>query len=178
MRIKTILSVLIIFSLVTSCKKKDAKKDDKEYFFSFRVDISKRILEPTIISGFYGHVMEYTGDFKPNTTGEVKKPAPVQNKVLLYLAENKEALDDAAYQEEGQLFYDLRKLKKKNVLAKYIIIPNKDGFYQFDLGDQEYYAIVEIKRSKGYFKGGTKLLKGTVSTLEELDIRIDYNASF
>jgi hypothetical protein len=178
MRIKTILSVLIIFSLTVGCKKKDSKKVDKDYFFSYRVEISKRILEPTIISGFYGRVMEYKGNFQPVTNGEAKKPEPSQDRILLFLADNKAAIDEAAYEEGGKTFYNLRKLSKKKVEPKYTIIPNKSGFYQFDLGDQEYYALIQIKKSKGYFNGGAKLLKGTVSTLEELEIRIDHNATF
>lgn len=178
MRIKTILSVLIIFSFAVGCKKKDSKKQDKDYFFNYRVQISKKILEPTIISGFYGNVMEYKGNFKPDANGETKKAEPSQTRILLFLAENKEALDGVAYQEAGKTYYDLRKLKKKKIAPKYTIIPNKSGFYQFDLGDQEYYALLEIKKSKGYFSGGAKLLKGTVSTLEELEMRVDNGATF
>jgi hypothetical protein len=178
MRIKTILSLFIIFTLALSCKKKDAEKPEKVYSFNYRVKISNRINEPTIISGYYGHVMEYKGNFMPSPEAEPNKPKPVENKILLYSVDHKEAIEASAFQENGITFYNLRKLKKMDIEPKYTVLPNKQGYYQFDLGDKEYFAIIEIKKSKGYFNGGAKLVKGSVSTLEELEMRIDYEATF
>uniref|UniRef100_UPI00404784A6 hypothetical protein n=2 Tax=Roseivirga sp. TaxID=1964215 RepID=UPI00404784A6 len=178
MRIKTLLSVFIIFALCLSCKKKDAEKPRKVYSFNYRVKISNRINEPTVISGYYGHVMEYKGNFIPSPDAEPNQPKIAQNKILLFLAEHKEAIEAAAYQENGITFYNLRKLKKMDIEPKYTILPNKQGYYQFDLGDKEYYAILEIKKSKGYFNGGAMLVKGSVSSLVELEMRIDYQATF
>lgn len=183
MRTRLILSSLFVTAFFLGCKKENVPQEDKQYYFTYRVKIADKIKEPTIISGFYGHVMEYKGDFMPQisdstTQTKANKPVPVRNKILLFQADQKEAIESVAYQEEGITYYNLKKLKKMRVEPKYTIVPNKSGFYQFDLGDKEYYILLELKKNKGYYNGGVQLLKGTTSTLQELELRVDHNATF
>ena len=100
------------------------------------------------------------------------KPEPVQNKILIYTAEHKGKIDSAAYQEDGITFYNLRQLAKSKVKPKYVIKPNKSGFYQIDLGTGEYLALIKIKKNKAYFSGGVRSLSAKNDLLEELDLVI------
>ncbi|WP_339608185.1 hypothetical protein [uncultured Roseivirga sp.] len=166
MRIKIILSALLVFAVAVSCKKESVPQ--KPLDFNFKVKMSKRINDATIISGFYGHLKEYVGQ---DSVG-----VPVQNSILLYDITHKEAIESVAYQSEGTTFYDLKKLKKQDIEPKLTVIPNKQGFYQFDLGDLEYCVLIEVKKNTGYYRGGMQVFKGTSDQLNDRELRIDYKS--
>jgi len=166
MRIKIILSALLVFAVAVSCKKESVPQ--KPLDFNFKVKMSKRINDATIISGFYGHLKEYVGQ---DSVG-----VPVQNSILLYDITHKEAIESVAYQSEGTTFYDLKKLKKQDIKPKLTVIPNKQGFYQFDLGDLEYCVLIEVKKNTGYYRGGMQVFKGTSDQLNDRELRIDYKS--
>lgn len=166
MRIKIILSALLVFAVAVSCKKESVPQ--KSLDFNFKVKMSKRINDATIISGFYGHLKEYVGQ---DSVG-----VPVQNSILLYDITHKETIESVAYQSEGTTFYDLKKLKKQDIKPKLTVIPNKQGFYQFDLGDLEYCVLIEVKKNTGYYRGGMQVFKGTSDQLNDRELRIDYKS--
>lgn len=182
MKLKNIAILALTLFALTACKKKNTPQK-KDYFFTYKVHISKKIEEPTIISGYYGKVMEYEGNFQPAqdpVTGNsaTPQPEPAQNEILVYTADKKEQIDGAAFQKDGITFYDLKKLKKAKVEPKYIITPNKSGFYQMDLGTGEFCVLLRVKKNKAYFNGGVRTLSATTGSLKELEMRVDYNASF
>ena len=183
MKLKTVALLALTLLALGSCNKKsNPTKKKKDYFFTYHVRIAKKITEPTIISGYYGKVMKYEGDFMPTMDAEgndaTNKPVPAQNEILIFPAEHKGKIDSAAYQDEGITFYNLAKLKKAKVKPKYVIKPNKNGFYQVDLGTGEYLALIRIKKNKAYFNGGVHSLSATTGSLKELEMRIDYKATF
>lgn len=167
MRIKTILSALLIFAVAVSCKKESVPQ--KPVGFSFKVKMSKRINDATIISGFYGHLKEFVGQ---DSVG-----VPVQNSILLYDITHKEAIEGVAYQSNGTTFYDLKKLEKMDINPKLTVIPNKTGFYQFDLGDLEYCVLIEAKRNTGFYRGGMQVFKGVSDQLNDRELRLDYKST-
>lgn len=174
MRIKILITVLFISAFALSCKKEAALQKPME--FRYQVKIPKKIVDPTIISGFYGHLLKYEGDYSqanPDRQGE-----PVQNSILLYEIQHKEAIEGVAYQSNGTTFYDLDKLEDMDIEPKLTVIPNKQGFYQFDLSNNAYCVLVEVKKNTGYYKGGLTVFQGNQEQLNDREIRIDYNASF
>ena len=182
MKLKVFLLVMSVLVLA-GCKKDSVPKKKKVYEFTYKIRMPKKITEPTIISGFYGKVMKYEGNFMPSVNNEtdeaiVKKPVPAQNEILVYPAEFKDKIVSVAYEEEGITFYDLKKLKKLKVNPKYVIKPSKEGFYQLDLATGDYCVLLKIKKKKAYYNGGVATLSATTSDLKELEMRIDYNASF
>ena len=182
MKLKNIALLALTLLALSSCNKKD-KPLKKDYFFTYNVRIANKITEPTIISGYHGTVNFYEGDFMPKKnpeTGEaiINKPKPVRNEILIYTGDHKGKIDSVAYEDNGFKFYDLKKLKKQKVKPKYIIKPNKSGFYQIDLGTGEYVALIRVKKTKGYFNGGARILSATTGTLKELEMMIDYKATF
>ncbi len=182
MKLKTVALLALAFIALGSCKKKNTPTK-KNYFFTYNVRISNKITEPTIISGYYGKVQKYEGDFQPKQDLEtneaiVRKPEPVRNEILIYTADQKGKIDSVAFQDNGFTFYDLKKLKKAKVEPKYIIKPNKSGYYQIDLGNGEFLALIRIKKNRGYFNGGVRTLKATAGSLKELEMMIDYKATF
>ena len=180
MKLKAIALLTLTLLALGSChKKSNPTKRKKKYFFTYQVRISGRITKPTIISGYYGKLMKYEGDFMPKTEGKgneaAPQPVPVQNKILIYTAEHKGKIDSAAYREDGTTFYNLKQLARAKVKPKYVIKPNKSGFYQIDLGTGEYLALIKIKKNKAYFNGGVRSLSAKNDLLEELDLVIrDY----
>ena len=132
--------------------------------------------EPTIISGFYGSLLEYEGDFAQENTE--KKGVPARNSILLYNIEHKEAIEGVAYQDNGKTFYDLSKLEKMDIDPKLTVIPNKKGFYQFDLSDKSYCVLIEVKKNTGYYSGGLTVFEGSSDQLNDRELRIDYKATF
>ena len=178
MKLKTVALLTLTLLALGSChKKSNPTKRKKKYFFTYQVRISRRITKPTIISGYYGKLMKYEGDFTPKTEkGNETRPqaVPVQNKILIYTAEHKGKIDSAAYLENGITFYNLKQLARAKVKPKYVIKPNKSGFYQIDLGTGEYLALIKIKKNKAYFSGGVRSLSAKNDLLEELEMRIDF----
>lgn len=170
------LSILLV---VASCGKKDVPLTT--YFFTYKVAISKKIKEPTIINGYYGQMNLYKGDFsaKNDSTGvSAKLPEPAEYGILLYEMQNKQAIDSASFIKDGTVFYDLKKLKKAEIEPKIVLIPNKYGFYQFDNNGTSYLALFRMNKRTGYYPGGLGTLEGLVNTLKEQEMRIDYQATF
>lgn len=167
MRIKITLSALLIFAIAVSCKKESVPQKPTD--FNFKVKMSDKINDATIISGLYGHLKKFDG---LDSVG-----IPVQNSILLYDIEHKETIEGVAYQSEGTTFYDLKKLKKKDIEPKFTVIPNKNGFYQFDLGDLEYCVLIEVKKNTGYYRGGMQVIKGASDQLNDRELRIDYKST-
>jgi len=182
MKLKTVAFMALAILAISSCNKKNTPSKKKDYLFTYNVRVSNKITEPTIISGFHGTVMKYEGDFMPkmDATGAdvTNKPEVVRNEILIYTADLKGKLDSATYTDDGVTFYSLKKLKKAKVKPKYIIRPNKSGFYQIDLGTGEYLALIKINKKKAYFNGGVRTLQGTSDKLTKLEMRIDYKATF
>lgn len=183
MKLKTLALLSLTLLVLGSCKKENTPQK-KDYVFTYKVKIAKKITEPTIISGYYGKVMKYEGDFQPtmnpdtNQADPRKEPEVARNQILIYTADQKEAIDEAAFTEDGITFYSLKKIKKAKAKPKYIITPNKSGFYQMDLGTGEYLVLLKIKKNRGYFNGGVRTLSATTGNLKELEMRVDYNATF
>ena len=177
MKLKTLSLVIIAIFALSSCKKKNTPQKD-DYFFSYTVKIHKKILEPTIISGFYGKVMKYEGDFMPSPGVEPRTPEVTDNAILVFTADLKSQIEETAVEENGITFYNLKKLKKAEVKPKYVIKPNKSGFYQMDLGAGEYCFLIEIKKARAYYNGGLQTFTTKDGELKEMEMRIDYNATF
>lgn len=177
MKLKTLSLVLIAIFALGSCKKKNTPQK-KDFFFTYQVRIKKNILEPTIISGFYGKVMKYEGDFMPSPGVEPTQPEAVRNEILVFTADLKEKIEATAYEEGGITFYNLKKLKKEDVAPKYIIRPNKSGFYQMDLGVGDYCFLIRIKKNRAYINGGVQTITTKAGELKEKEMRIDYKATF
>lgn len=177
MKLKTLSLVLIAIFALGSCKKKNTPQKE-DFFFTYKVRIKKNITEPTIISGFYGKVMEYEGDFMPSPDVEPRQPEPARNEILVFTGDLKEKIDEVAFEEEGITFYNLKKLKKANVAPKYIITPNKSGFYQMDLGAGDYCFLIRIKKNRAYINGGAQVITTVAGELKEQEMRVDYKATF
>ncbi|WP_420387005.1 hypothetical protein [Roseivirga sp.] len=177
MRAKNILLGLLLTTLIVGCKKDEVPVQD-DYYFTYEIKISNRISEPTIINGYYGHVLLFEGDFMPSTEGTAKAPDTVRNELYFYDADKLEALEAAKVQRDGVDFYDLRKLKKDDVTPKYIIKPNKKGFYQIDTNNQNYLVLIEVKKNLGYFNGGPFKAGHETTQLRTRNMNIDYNATF
>lgn len=172
---KLVLAISVLL-LVASCNRKNVPQ--KTYFFTFNVKISKRITEPTIINGYYGTMNLYKGDFSKTDSLNTKEPVPERFEILLFETSKKEILDGVSYLKDGTVFYDLKKLKKAEVEAKFIITPNKSGFYQFDPNDNDYLALICINKSTGYYPGGLGTLQSPNGSTRKLEMRIDYQATF
>jgi len=170
------LSILLV---VASCGKKDVPQ--KVRFFTFKVAINRKIVEPTIINGYYGQMNLYKGDFatKNDSTGLVaKQPEPARYSILVYEAQNKAAIDSAGYMKNGKQFYNLKKLKKAEIQPKYEVIPNKSGFYQIDNSNTPYLVLICLNKRTGYFPGGVGTLPGLTGELKQLEMRVDHQATF
>ncbi len=174
---KNILLGLILLVVVCSCKKEQVPIQD-DYYFSFDVKISNKITEPTIINGYYGHVLEYNGNFMPSTDGETKKPDTVRNELYLYESSYLEQIQEAKVQKDGTDFYDLKKLEKNDIKPKFIVRPNKSGFYQIDTNQNEYLLLIEARKNLGYYNGGPLKVGGNSNQLRLMNMKIDYNATF
>lgn len=174
---KSILLGLLLVVLVISCKKEQVPVQD-DYYFSFKVKISNKITEPTIINGYYGHVLEYEGNFMPSTDGNTKKPDSIRNELYFYEASYLQEIQQAKVEKSGTEFYDLKLLEKNEIKPKFIIQPNKSGFYQIDTNSKEYLVLIETDNNLGYYNGGPLKVGFTDTQLRLLNMKIDYNATF
>ncbi|OEK00586.1 hypothetical protein BFP97_03280 [Roseivirga sp. 4D4] len=172
---KLVLAIAVLL-LAASCNKKDVPQ--KDYFFTFKVKMSKKITEPTIINGYYGTMNLYKGDFSVSDSTNTKQPVPATYEILLFETSQKDVIDATSYLKDGKLFYDLKKIKKAKVEAKFIITPNKSGFYQFDPNDADYLALICINKRTGYYPGGMATLPSPNGSTRKLDMRVDYQATF
>lgn len=176
---KKVLGLLIMVLLVAACKKESTPKSSDGYFFDYKVSISNKIEEPTIINGYYGYVHEYKGNFMPNPeAAEPKKPKVVTNQILFFDAVWKEEIEKTAITKDGIKFYDLRKIKQENIQPKFFIYPNKQGFYQFDTNGRKYVGLIQVTKRLGYMNGGLKEFGGLNNQLINYEMRIDYDATF
>ena len=170
------LSILLV---VASCGKKNVPLTN--YFFTYKVAIKKKILEPTIINGYYGQMNLYKGDFstKNDSTGtSTKLPQPVNYSILLFEESQKEILESVVYSKGNTKYYDLGKLKKQDIQPKFEIVPNKSGFYQADTNGTAYLVLIRLNKRQGYYSGGLGTLKAVNNELINLEMRIDYDATF
>ncbi|MBO3697687.1 hypothetical protein [Roseivirga sp. E12] len=172
---KLVLAISVLL-LAASCNKKDVPQ--KNYFFTFNVKIGKRVTEPTIINGYYGTMNLYKGDFSATDSANVKQPVPARFEILLFETSKKEAIDAASYIENGKVFYNLKQIKKADVKPKFIITPNKSGFYQFDPNDADYLALICVNKRTGYYPSGLGTLPSPGGVTRKLDMRVDYQATF
>ena len=177
MRGKIILFSIALSVLAVSCKKDTVPQQD-DYYFTFTVNMSNKINEPTIINGYYGHVLQFEGNFMPTTDGPAKTPDTVRNELYVYEAALIDSLEQAKVQKDGKDFYDLRKLEKKDIKPKFIIKPNKSGFYQIDTNSKEYLLLIKVTKRLGYYNGGPLKIGGNTGLLMNLDPRIDFEATF
>ena len=172
---KNQLTALFLLLLVASagCKKDEVPQES--YYFTFNVRMSNKINEPTIVSGFYGTMTNKNGKvkLKKNAIEENIKPV-AQNKIYLYDADNIEQIRAHATESEDITLYDLRKLEKEDIKPKFIVTPNKSGFFQFDTGDKSYIPLVKVKGNKGYYPEGLKELPILSSELVKMDIVLSY----
>ena len=158
-------ALLVFLLLNISCVNKSVLQNG--YFFKFKISISNKITRPTIINGYYGTMNRYLA-------GPGSAPQPVRNHILLYELEHKEAIENAAVQKNGTIFYDLKNLRKADVKPKFIIVPNRKGFYQIDTNNKSYCVLIRAKRNLGYFSGGAAMLQKLSNEVRELEMRIDY----
>ncbi len=172
---KLVLAIAVLIA-VASCNKKDVPQ--KSYFFSFKVNISNKITEPTIINGYYGQMNLYKGDFSVQDSTNTKTPVPASYTVLIYEAANKDKIEATAYTKNDKKFYSLKKIKKQDIQPKFVLTPNKKGFYQFDPNDNEYVALICINKRTGYFPGGLGTLPAPNNELRQLEMRVDHQATF
>lgn len=175
---KSALLMFVLTIFLVSCKKEQVPVQD-DYYFSYKVKISNKLEEPTVINGYYGHVLLYEGNFLPSTDGPTKKPDSVRNSLYFYEISKLEQLQQAKVQKSGTDFYDLKKLEKEDVLPKFIVEPNKQGFYQIDTNKDEYLVLIEARKNLGYYNGGPlKVGHQEANQLRLMNMNIDYNASF
>ncbi len=163
-----------ILLMVASCGKKNSTPT--RHFFTYKVAISNKIKEPTIVNGYYGHMNLYEGDF--STQDSTKTPEAVDKCILLFETKNKDFIESTSYMKDGVKFYNLKKLKKEGIEAKFEIIPNKHGFYQVDNNSTSYLALIRLNKKTGYYKGGLHTLDILNNELKSLEFRIDYKAKF
>ena len=115
----------------------------------------------------------------PSTDGETKKPDSVRNELYFYEASQLEKLQQFKFQKNGTDFYNLKKLRKEEVLPKFIVVPNKNGFYQLDTNKDEYLVLIKVGKNRGYFNGGPlKVGHQTANDLRMMNMNIDYEATF
>lgn len=175
---KRLLAITLFTSfLVLGCKK-DNTPVAGNYYFNYKVRISDKIEEPTIINGYYGKVRKYEGDFMPSPDTEAREPEVAKNIILFFEARFQEEIEETVFTKDGTQFYNLKAIEKKGIQPKVIIFPNDDGFYQIDTNANEYVALIRINAKRGYFNGGLQKFGGLNNELKEQEMRIDYNATF
>ena len=164
MKIKIILIVFATCFLFQACNKSAAPTTI--YNMHYNVVISNKIKEPSVVSGFYGHMTKAhkkSGNPKPSSTP-----------VLIFPITDKEQIESVKYEEKGKIFYNLKKLATQGVTAKYRFVPNSSGFYQMDLGEEQFCILIAASSKKGFYPGGVGVLTATMRDLVELNLSGDY----
>lgn len=177
MKFKGLTIVLLVLVSFVACKKESVPTQD-EYYYSFKVKISNKIKEPTIINGYHGYVLLYEGDFMPSTEEEVQAPDTVRNDLYFYEESFLSELQSVTFEKDGTTFYDLKALEDKDIEPKFIVKPNKHGFYQIDTNDDLYLVLIKTSKNTGYYNGGALQIGGDDLRLRNLNMRIDYDATF
>lgn len=163
-----IFAVLIL----SGCKKEDVPQ--KSYYFTFKVKMSKRITEPTIVNGFYGTMTNLNGKRKKKKDSVDANAKPIaQNTILLFDSQYLDQIKEIGAEKNGKTLYSLKKLKKLKIKPKFIIVPNKFGFFQFDPGNKAFIPLIEIKGNNGYYPMGLQILPELSSELRMLNVAID-----
>jgi len=165
MRFKIVLFTVLGCVLLQSCNKKTAKPAAK-FEVNYNVVISNKVLEPSIISGFFGHMTKMHK--KSNS------PKPSRTPILIFPFEDKEAIESVKYEANGKTFYNLKALASRGVLPKYKFIPNKFGFYQMDLGEGKFCILMAEGSKHAFYPGGLGILSTTMTDLMELNLSADH----
>ena len=164
MRLKTTLLIILSMVVLAACQKKANTKLKPEESIVFNVKISKKIVEPQIISGFYGKVLRTEGD-------SLNEAEVSRTPILVYSVDLKEKIEAAKFEEKGNTYYNLKKLKKQGVLPTFRFVPNKSGFYQMDLGNGQFCILLESNKKKGYYMGGLYTIQSSADRLVEMNIQ-------
>ena len=177
-----VMKRLLVITLFTSLTVLGCKKDNTpvatNYYFNYKVRISDKIDEPTIINGYYGKVRKYEGNFMPSPDTEARQPEVAENILLFFEARFEEEIAETEITKNGTTFFNLKAIEKKGIQPKVIVFPNDDGFYQIDTNGNEYIALIRINAKHGYYNGGLQKFGGLNNELKEHEMRIDYNATF
>ena len=159
--------------LLVGCRKENVPQES--YYFTFKVKIKNKINEPTIVNGFYGTLTDRHGKVKLKKDSAQSNITPIaQNEIYLFDIDNQEVIKETAIEMNGTEVYDLKKLKKAKVKPKFIIIPNKSGFFQFDTGDKAYIPLIRMKGNLGYYHDGLNPLPILNGELIKMDLTIDF----
>ncbi len=176
--LKKAFLLIAVILFVSGCKKDSTPKSARGYFFDYRVSMSNKLDEATIINGYWGYVKEYKGDFQPTLGEKPKEPKIATNRLLFFEADWKDQIEATAITKNGVKFYDLSKISKQDIEPKITIYPNKKGFYQFDPNGRNYVGLIQVSKRLGYMNGGLKEFGGLNNELVNFDMRIDYDATF
>lgn len=175
---KSTFILLSLMVFLTSCKKESTPKSTQGYFFDYNVRMKSKQEEPTIINGYWGFVKEYKGDFMPVLGGEAKQPKIATNKILFFEADWKDEIEETAVDKNGVKLYDLAQIRKKEIAPKFVLSPNRKGFYQFDPNGKTYVGLIQVSKNLGYMNGGLQIFGNLNNELINYTMRIDYQATF
>ncbi len=166
-----IFIVLLLF--LHACGKENVpQKESQEepLALTFKLKMHKKLGEPTIINGYYGRLL-VSGEPKKQLDSTAIRGLPSRNPIYVYEASSLPGLEKVAFQKKGKTFYDLKKAEEKeNVVPRYIIKPNKSGFYQIDTDNKMYYLLIETDRNTGYYPTGPLKIGSTEKRLVALDL--------
>ncbi len=170
---KAFLFLIVGVIALSACNKEDIPKEP--YYFTFYVKINKRITEPTIVNGYHGTLTDRNGKVKLKKDSIDANITPVaQNDIHLYDATHFDKIQEFAIESSGVTVYDLKKIKKADIKPKFVVTPNKSGFFQFDTGEIEYIPLIAVKGKKGYYPKGLTKLPALTGELIKIDLAIDY----
>lgn len=162
---------LLLF--IYSCGKKNVPQQEspeERLPLTFNVKISKNLEEPTIINGYYGKLLVASDQKRTTTDTTATQDKPSRNLIYVFEASALPALEKVAFEKKGETFFDLKKAEEdERTIPRYIIKPNKQGFYQIDTDSKIYYLLIATDRNTGYYPSGP--LK--IGTKEERLIALD-----
>jgi len=164
MKVKIILIVVVTSFLFQACSKSAAPST--VYNMHYNVVFSNKLKEPSVVAGFYGIM---TKAHKKSGT-----PKPSSTPVLIFPFVDKEQIESVRYEEKGKIFYNLKKLASQGITAKYRFIPNSSGFFQMDLGEEQFCILIAANSKKGFYPGGLGILNASMTELVELNLSGDY----
>lgn len=167
--------ILICFLfLLHSCGKNNVPQQESpkaSNALTFTLKIQKEMVEPTIINGYYGRLLTARDKKRKENDSTSVEGLPSRNLIYIYEAEALPALNNAAFQKNGKTFYDFKKAEdNENVRPRYIIKPNKQGFYQVDTDSKIYYLLIATDKSTGYYPTGPLKLGSEEQRLIALDL--------